>query len=170
MVGAGPHGVAVVFLGFVVLVATTGNVAGNSSRVSHESVPKVCRSLGRKSGGHETQWPAVRCTRLPVRRPRECNRWSWAALCKGARSEGSRSEIHGGQAGSRGDVRIERRFASLVRLPLRRLTRYPGSATGWENHALPGTTSFVVELPAGHAPPRRVGIFTRAIRLLVAAR
>ena len=71
---------------------------------------------------------------------------------------------------SGGDVRIERRFALLVRLPLRRLTRYPGSATGWENHALPGTTSFVVELPAGHAPPRRVGIFTRAIRLLVAAR
>ena len=71
---------------------------------------------------------------------------------------------------SGGDVRIERRFASLVRLPLRHLTRYHGSATGWENHALPGTTSFVVELPAGHAPPRRVGIFTRAIRLLVAAR
>ena len=71
---------------------------------------------------------------------------------------------------SGGDVRIERRFASLVRLPLRRLTRYPGSATGWENHALPGTTSFVVELPAGHMPLRRVGIFTRAIRSLVAAR
>jgi murein peptide amidase A len=67
---------------------------------------------------------------------------------------------------SGGDVRIERRFASLVRLPLRRLIRYPGSATGWENHTLPGTTSFVVELPAGHVPLERVGIFTRAIRSL----
>jgi murein peptide amidase A len=71
---------------------------------------------------------------------------------------------------SGGDVRIEARFASLVRLPLRRLTRYPGSATGWENHVLPGTTSFVVELPAGHVSPGRVGVFTRAIRSLAASR
>jgi protein MpaA len=71
---------------------------------------------------------------------------------------------------SGGDVRIERRFASLVQLPLRRLTRYAGSATGWENHTLPGTTSFVVELPAGHVSLERVGIFTRAIRSLAAAR
>jgi protein MpaA len=71
---------------------------------------------------------------------------------------------------SGGDVRIERRFASLVRLPLRRLTRYPGSATGWENHALPGMTSFVVELPPGQVSLRRVGIFTRAIRSLAATR
>jgi murein peptide amidase A len=71
---------------------------------------------------------------------------------------------------SGGDVRIERRFASLVQLPLRRLTRYAGSATGWENHTLPGTTSFVVELPAGHVSLERVGIFTRAIRSLAASR
>jgi protein MpaA len=71
---------------------------------------------------------------------------------------------------SGGDVRLERRFASLVRLPLRRLTRYPGSATGWENQTLPGTTSFVVELPAGRASLGRVGVFTRAIRSLAASR
>jgi protein MpaA len=71
---------------------------------------------------------------------------------------------------SGGDVRIERRFASLVGLPLQRLTRYPGSATGWENHTLPGTTSFVVELPAGRVSPARVGVFTRAIRSLAASR
>ena len=71
---------------------------------------------------------------------------------------------------SGGDVRIERRFASLVQLPLRRLIRYPGSATGWENHTLPGTTSFVVELPAGHVSLERVGIFTRAIRSLAESR
>jgi protein MpaA len=71
---------------------------------------------------------------------------------------------------SGGDLRVERRFASLVRLPLRRLTRYPGSATGWENHTLPGTTSFVVELPAGRVSLERVGVFTRAIRSLASSR
>ena len=69
---------------------------------------------------------------------------------------------------SGGAVRIERRFASLVHMPLRRLTRYPGSATGWENRTLPGTTSFVVELPAGRLSNKRVAIFTRAIRSLAA--
>ncbi len=71
---------------------------------------------------------------------------------------------------SGGDVRVERRFASLARLPLGRLTRYPGSATGWENHTLRGTTSFVVELPAGRVSLGRVGVFTRAIRSLAASR
>jgi len=70
---------------------------------------------------------------------------------------------------SGGNARIERRFASLVRMPLRRLTRYPGSATAWEDHTLPGTTSFVVELPRGHVSSKRVGIFTRAIRALAAS-
>jgi protein MpaA len=71
---------------------------------------------------------------------------------------------------SGGDLRVERRFASLVRLRLQRLARYPGSATGWENNQLPGTTSFVVELPAGRLSAGRVGVFTRAIRSLAAAR
>jgi len=55
---------------------------------------------------------------------------------------------------SGGDVAVERRFAALVGLPLRRLPREPGSAVGWENHRLPGTTAFVVELP-GVAVRRR---------------
>lgn len=42
----------------------------------------------------------------------------------------------------------ERRFARLSGLPLRRLERYPGSALGWENHLLPQSSAFVVELPA----------------------
>jgi len=71
---------------------------------------------------------------------------------------------------SGGSLSVERRFASLVRLPRRRLTRYPGSATGWENHTLPGTTSFVVELPAGRLSLGRIGVFTRAIRSLAASR
>jgi murein peptide amidase A len=50
---------------------------------------------------------------------------------------------------SGGDPAIERRFARLTGLPARRLIRYPGSAVGWENWRLPGTTAFVVELPPG---------------------
>jgi murein peptide amidase A len=50
---------------------------------------------------------------------------------------------------SGGSLALERKFASLVGLPLRRLPRFPGGATDWENARLPGTTAFVVELPPG---------------------
>ena len=50
---------------------------------------------------------------------------------------------------SGGSLALERRYAALVGLPLRRLPRYPGSATGWTNHEFAGATSFVVELPPG---------------------
>jgi murein peptide amidase A len=50
---------------------------------------------------------------------------------------------------SGGSVAIERRYASLVHLPLVRLTRYPGSVISWQNQRFPGTTAFAVELPAG---------------------
>ena len=49
---------------------------------------------------------------------------------------------------SGGDPAIEQRFAALAGLPLARLAREPGSVVGWENHTFPGTTAFVVELPA----------------------
>lgn len=49
---------------------------------------------------------------------------------------------------SGGSSAIESRFAAVSGLPLRRLSRYPGSAVGWENATFPRTTSFVVELPA----------------------
>jgi protein MpaA len=64
---------------------------------------------------------------------------------------------------SGGDARVERRFARRVGMRTERLTRYPGSVAGWENHAFPDTTSFVVELPAGPVPKQRLGVFTRAI-------
>ena len=48
---------------------------------------------------------------------------------------------------SGGSLRVEQRFAGLLGEPVRRLPRYPGSAVGWENHVLTGTTAFVVELP-----------------------
>jgi protein MpaA len=49
---------------------------------------------------------------------------------------------------SGGDAAIERRFSRLIGLPLVQLSRYPGSATSWQNHALRPSTAFVVELPA----------------------
>jgi protein MpaA len=64
---------------------------------------------------------------------------------------------------SGGQSSIERRFSRLVGLPLRRLTRYPGSATGWENHAVPGSTAFVVELPPGSPSPARTAAIARAV-------
>jgi protein MpaA len=63
---------------------------------------------------------------------------------------------------SGGQIAVERRFAQLVGLPLRRLAREPGSVVGWTNHILPGSTSFVVELLAG-ALPEPAGVrFARA--------
>jgi protein MpaA len=54
---------------------------------------------------------------------------------------------------SGGDLAVEARFAQAIGLPLRRLTRYPGSVATWENNHLAGSTAFVVELPAGAATP-----------------
>jgi murein peptide amidase A len=68
-----------------------------------------------------------------------------------------------------GELRIERRYARLVGLPLRHLPPYHGTATRWENHTMPGTTAFVVELPAGPMPAAAVRRHARAV-LTVAAR
>jgi len=63
---------------------------------------------------------------------------------------------------SGGQIAVERRFAELVGLPLRHLTRERGSVVGWTNHTLPGSTSFVVELPAHALSERAVARFARA--------
>jgi protein MpaA len=64
---------------------------------------------------------------------------------------------------SGGDPAVEQRFARLAGLPARRLPRYPGSATGWENHRFPNTTAFVVELPPGRLTPKAAGRYARAV-------
>jgi protein MpaA len=69
---------------------------------------------------------------------------------------------------SRGDIRVERRFARLVGMRMQHLTRYPGSAVNWEHQTLPGSTAFVVELPEGPLPEQRVDIFVRAVESLSA--
>jgi murein peptide amidase A len=67
---------------------------------------------------------------------------------------------------SGGNVAIEHRFSHLASLPLRRLTRYPGSAASWQNHRLPNTTAFVVELPGGTPSPHAVDRYEDAVMRL----
>jgi protein MpaA len=69
---------------------------------------------------------------------------------------------------SGGSVAVERRFSRLTHLPLRRLTRYPGSAVGWQDHRLPGTTAFVTELPGGRLTAGGSRRIARAVRTLAA--
>ena len=67
---------------------------------------------------------------------------------------------------SGGTPAIEERFADRVRLPFRRLPRYPGSVVGWENHVFPTSTAFVVELPSrapGRSDVRRFAAATVAV-------
>jgi protein MpaA len=64
---------------------------------------------------------------------------------------------------SGGDSRVERRYARLVGLPLRRLPRYHGTATSWQNHTWPNTTAFVVELPGGRLTARQVRFYAYAL-------
>ena len=70
---------------------------------------------------------------------------------------------------SGGSLAVERRFSVLSGLPLRRLQRYPGSAAGWQNHSLKGTTAFVVELPGGALAHAAAGRYARAVYALAAS-
>jgi protein MpaA len=64
---------------------------------------------------------------------------------------------------------IERRFARVARLPFHRLTRFPGSAAGWQDARFPATTAFVVELPAGRPSAGAVARYARAVTGVAAA-
>ena len=70
---------------------------------------------------------------------------------------------------SGGSLALERRFARLAGLPLRRLPRYHGSAASWQDKRLRGTTAFVVELPPGAPSPEQVRRWAAAVRESVAA-
>jgi protein MpaA len=69
---------------------------------------------------------------------------------------------------SGGDRRILRRYARAVGLPVGRLGPYPGTVTGWQNHAHPHTTAFVVELPPGRL--RRAAVQRHVAAVLAVAR
>lgn len=64
---------------------------------------------------------------------------------------------------SGGKASLERRFARISGLPYHRLPALAGSAIDWQNHALPGTTAFAAELPAGPAGSVAVGRYVRAV-------
>jgi hypothetical protein len=62
-----------------------------------------------------------------------------------------------------GDRGVARRYARLAHLRATCLPFLPGTATGWENHTSPGTTAFVVELPAGTVGVRSLGRHVAAV-------
>jgi hypothetical protein len=47
-----------------------------------------------------------------------------------------------------------------------RLPPYSGTATGWSNATFPGTTAFVVELPAGRLSPQQTARLAGAVRVV----
>jgi protein MpaA len=67
---------------------------------------------------------------------------------------------------TRGNPGLQRRFARLAGLRTGYLPPYSGTATGWSNHSFPGTTAFVVELPAGRLSPAATARMVRAVRLV----
>jgi protein MpaA len=58
-------------------------------------------------------------------------------------------------------------YSQLSGLPLYDQHWLPGTATNWQNHHLPGTASFTVELPAGSLSPQQVRQEVRAVLLTV---
>ena len=70
---------------------------------------------------------------------------------------------------SGGDPAIERRYARLVGMRFELFDRPPGSITSWQNHTFPGTTAFVVELPAGRLSAAATARHARAVLALARA-
>jgi protein MpaA len=69
---------------------------------------------------------------------------------------------------TRGNPGLERRFARLAGLRAGYLPPYRGTATGWSNANFPGTTAFVVELPAGSLTAKATARVARAVRIVAA--
>jgi protein MpaA len=65
-----------------------------------------------------------------------------------------------------GDLGIARRYAQLTGMRPTCLTFLAGVETAWANHTLAGTTSLVVELPAGRIEPNALTRHLRAIRAI----
>lgn len=70
---------------------------------------------------------------------------------------------------SGGELSVERQFAREAGMKLKRLAREHGSVVGWENEVLPGSTAFVVELPAGAVGPVFANRLVRATLLVAGA-
>jgi protein MpaA len=69
---------------------------------------------------------------------------------------------------TRGNLGLQRRFARLAGLRAGYIPGLTGTATGWSNANFPGTTAFVVELPAGRLSRAGTARLARAVRLVSA--
>jgi protein MpaA len=67
---------------------------------------------------------------------------------------------------SGGDRGVARRYAQVAGLLPTCLTFLSGEETAWSNHTFPGTTSFVVELPAGPVSADALARHVRAVRAM----
>ncbi|HTP21512.1 MAG TPA: DUF2817 domain-containing protein [Solirubrobacteraceae bacterium] len=65
-----------------------------------------------------------------------------------------------------GDRGVARRYAQLAQLPATCLPFLPGTAPAWSNRSFPGTTAFVVELPAGPVGTAALTHHLRAVRAM----
>jgi protein MpaA len=65
-----------------------------------------------------------------------------------------------------GDLGVARRYAQLASMRPTCLTFLGGVETAWSNHRLPGTTSFVVELPAGPVASAALARHLRAVHAM----
>jgi len=66
----------------------------------------------------------------------------------------------------RGAASLQRRYARIARLPLKRCrgSDLPGTATRWQRHAIAGSTAFVVELGSGRLGAAAARRHARAVR------
>jgi protein MpaA len=62
-----------------------------------------------------------------------------------------------------GSIPAARRYARVAGMRFDPVRWPAGSAPNWQNHSFPGTSSFVVELPAGRLSPAAVASQVRAI-------
>jgi len=62
-----------------------------------------------------------------------------------------------------GSVSTARRFARFARVPFRAIPWPRGSGPNWQNHVLPHTASFVVELPGGPLGRAAAARYARAV-------
>jgi protein MpaA len=67
------------------------------------------------------------------------------------------------------DAAVQQGYARRVRLPLRSLPAYRGTAVSWENRLVRAGSAFVVELAAGPAPARHHAAAVLATARLAAA-
>jgi N-acetylmuramoyl-L-alanine amidase len=67
------------------------------------------------------------------------------------------------------DEALIRAYGRRVGLPARELPHYRGTATSWQNRTFPGTSAFVVELPAGPLPADAAARHARAVEVAAAS-